>query len=174
MAKRRPDPADAARNCACFNLRKAARAVTQLYEAALAPSGIHATQFSVLTALALVDSAPLSRVADGLVMDRTTLTRNLRPLVRRGWVRIEAGDEDRRERYLSLTRSGRAALDRALPLWQQAQARLHGPCRRRPLGAAAGGPAGPGDDRAGGDRRGRARLIHLAIISAYTPTGDKR
>jgi DNA-binding MarR family transcriptional regulator len=124
MVKRRPDPADAARNCACFNLRKAARAVTQLYEAALAPSGMRATQFSVLTALALVDSAPLSRVADWLVMDRTTLTRNLRPLTRRGWVRIEAG-EDRRERYLSLTRSGRAALDRALPLWQQAQTRLH-------------------------------------------------
>jgi DNA-binding MarR family transcriptional regulator len=124
MAKRRPDPADAARNCACFNLRKAARAVTQLYETALAPSGMRATQFSVLTALALVDSAPLSRVADALVMDRTTLTRNLRPLTRRGWVRIEAG-ADRRERYLSLTRSGRAALDRALPLWQQAQTRLH-------------------------------------------------
>jgi DNA-binding MarR family transcriptional regulator len=124
-ANRHAEPADAARDCACFNLRKAARAVTQLYESALAPSGIHATQFSVLTALALVDSAPLSRVADGLVMDRTTLTRNLRPLVRRGWVRIDAGDEDRRERYLSLTRSGRAALDRALPLWQLAQARLH-------------------------------------------------
>ena len=121
---RHPDPADAARDCACFNLRKAARAVTQLYEAALAPSSIHATQFSVMVALALVDGAPLSRVADGLVMDRTTLTRNLRPLQRRGWVRIEAG-EDRRERNLSLTRSGRAALERALPLWQQAQARLH-------------------------------------------------
>jgi DNA-binding MarR family transcriptional regulator len=124
MIKHRPDPADAARDCACFNLRKAARAVTQLYEAALAPSGIHATQFSVLVALAVVDGAPLSRVADGLVMDRTTLTRNLRPLARRGWVRIEAG-EDRRERSLSLTRSGRAALERALPLWQQVQTRLH-------------------------------------------------
>jgi len=123
MVRRHPDPSDAARDCACFNLRKAARAVTQLYEAALAPSGIRATQFSVLVALALVDAAPLSRVADGLVMDRTTLTRNLRPLARRGWVRIEAG-EDRRERNLSLTRSGRAALDRALPLWQQAQARV--------------------------------------------------
>jgi len=118
-----PTPADAARDCACFNLRKAARAVTQMYEAALAPTGIHATQFSVLVALALADGAPLSRVADALVMDRTTLTRNLRPLARRGWVRIKAG-EDRRERNLSLTRSARAALDRALPLWQQAQARL--------------------------------------------------
>jgi DNA-binding MarR family transcriptional regulator len=121
MSTRLPDPSDAARDCACFNLRKAARAVTQLYEAALAPSGIRATQFSVLVALALVEGAPLSRVAEGLVMDRTTLTRNLRPLERQGWVRIEAG-EDRRERNLSLTRSGRVALERALPLWQQAQA----------------------------------------------------
>jgi DNA-binding MarR family transcriptional regulator len=124
MSKHPPEPAEAARDCACFNLRKAARAVTQLYEAALAPSGMHATQFSVLVALAVADGAPLSRVAEGLVMDRTTLTRNLRPLARRGWVRIEAG-EDRRERNLSLTRSGRAVLERALPLWQQAQARLH-------------------------------------------------
>jgi DNA-binding MarR family transcriptional regulator len=123
MARRRPSPADAARDCACFNLRKAARAVTQLYEAALAPSGMHATQFSVLVALAVADGAPLSRVAEGLVMDRTTLTRNLRPLARRGWVRIEEG-EDRRERNVGLTRSGRVALERALPLWQQAQARL--------------------------------------------------
>jgi DNA-binding MarR family transcriptional regulator len=124
MTRHRPTPADAARDCACFNLRKAARAVTQIYEEALAPSGVHATQFSILVALAVADGAPLSRVAEGLVMDRTTLTRNLRPLARRGWVRIEAG-EDRRAHNLSLTRSGRAALERALPLWQQAQTRLH-------------------------------------------------
>jgi len=123
MTKRHPEPADAARDCACFNLRKAARAVTQMYETALAPSGVHATQFSVLVALAVADGAPLSRVAEALVMDRTTLTRNLRPLERRGWVRSEAG-ADRRERNLGLTRSGRAALERALPLWQQAQADL--------------------------------------------------
>jgi DNA-binding MarR family transcriptional regulator len=117
------NPGDVARSCACFNLRKAARAVTQLYEAVLEPTGLRATQMSVLVALSLAERAPLSRVADGLVMDRTTLTRNLRPLERRGWVRIEPGD-DRRERTLSLTRSGRAALGRAMPLWQQAQARV--------------------------------------------------
>jgi DNA-binding MarR family transcriptional regulator len=118
-----PDPAEVARNCACFNLRKAARAVTQLYEAALEPTGMKATQMSVLVALSLAERAPLNRVAEGLVMDRTTLTRNLRPLERRGWVRIEPG-EDRRERTLSLTRSGRAALEQAMPLWRQAQARM--------------------------------------------------
>src|SRR5262249_6316786 len=141
MPRRHPDPAEAARDCACFNLRKAARAVTQLYDAALAPSGVRATQFSVLVALALADGAPLSRVADALVMDRTTLTRNLRPLARRGWVRIEPG-EDRRERNLSLTRSGRAALERALPLWQQVQARLHE--RRGDPRGDGRGPALPG------------------------------
>jgi len=123
VTRQRPSPADAVRDCACFNLRKAARAVTQLYEEVLAPSGVLATQFSILVALAVADGAPLSRVAEGLVMDRTTLTRNLRPLARRGWVRIEVG-EDRRARTLGLTRSGHAALERALPLWQQAQTRL--------------------------------------------------
>ena len=112
-----------ARSCTCFNLRKAARAVTQLYEAALEPTGLRATQMSVLVALSLAERAPLSRVADALVMDRTTLTRNLRPLQRRGWVRMEPG-EDRRERTLSLTDSGRAVLAAAMPLWRQAQARV--------------------------------------------------
>jgi DNA-binding MarR family transcriptional regulator len=115
--------AEVARGCACFNLRKAARAITQLYDAALAPSGIRATQLSVLVALALGERAPMGRVADALVMDRTTLTRNLRPLERRGWVRIDRG-ADRRERFLSLTPSGRTVLEGALPLWQTAQARV--------------------------------------------------
>jgi DNA-binding MarR family transcriptional regulator len=118
-----PDPAEVARRCACFNLRKAARAVTQLYDAALEPAGLRATQMSVLVALSLAEGAPLSRMADALVMDRTTLTRNLRPLKRRGWVQIEPG-EDRRERTVSLTDSGRNALAAAMPLWQQAQARF--------------------------------------------------
>jgi DNA-binding MarR family transcriptional regulator len=118
-----PDPAGVARSCVCFNLRKAARAVTQLYEAALEPTGLRATQMSVLVALSLAERAPLSRVAGALVMDRTTLSRNLRPLQRRGWVRIEPG-EDRRERTLCLTEEGRAALAAAMPLWQQAQERV--------------------------------------------------
>jgi DNA-binding MarR family transcriptional regulator len=108
-------------DCACFNLRKAARAITQVYDAALEPSGVRVTQLSVLVALALTDAAPLSRLADKLGMDRTTLTRNLRPLQRRGWVRIQRGASDRRERSLSLTRSGRAVLEQAMPLWENVQ-----------------------------------------------------
>lgn len=95
--------------------------MTQHYDAILAPTGLKATQFSVLAVLSVAGRLPLSRAAEHLTMDRTTLTRNLRPLERRGWVRVERG-EDRRERMISLSRAGRAVLDRALPLWDQAQA----------------------------------------------------
>jgi DNA-binding MarR family transcriptional regulator len=113
----------AVRACACFNLRKAARAITQAYDAALAPSGMRATQFSVLQVVGFAEGAPMTRVAQLLGMDRTTLTRNLTPLEKLGWVRSEPGP-DRRERTLELTRSGRAALERAKPLWQAAQDRI--------------------------------------------------
>jgi DNA-binding MarR family transcriptional regulator len=117
------DPSEVGRSCACFNLRKAARAVTQVYEAALEPSGLKATQISLLVALAVRGSLPLTRLAEVLVMDRTTLTRNLMPLKKKGWVAGERGP-DRRERYVALTRAGRATLDRALPLWHAAQSRV--------------------------------------------------
>ncbi|HEX2116964.1 MAG TPA: MarR family winged helix-turn-helix transcriptional regulator [Alphaproteobacteria bacterium] len=117
--------AKAAQDCACFNLRKAARAITQMYDAAIEPSGMRATQFSVLQVISLSDGAPMMRVAQRLGMDRTTLTRNLAPLERLGWVRSEPGP-DRRERTLALTRSGRSALERAKPFWQAAQERIIG------------------------------------------------
>jgi DNA-binding MarR family transcriptional regulator len=120
---RKIDAAELARTCACFNLRKAARAATQLYDAALGPSGLRATQVSVLVALALHERVPLGRLAETLIMDRTTLTRNLRPLEKQGWVAGERGP-DRRERYIVLTRAGRAVLERALPLWHEVQSRV--------------------------------------------------
>jgi DNA-binding MarR family transcriptional regulator len=116
-------PAEAASQCVCFNLRKAARAVTQVYDATLAPSGVRVTQFTVLVALSLSEQLSLSQIAERLVMDRTTLTRNLRPLERDGLVRIERGP-DRRERYMRLTAAGRKRLDRTMPLWRRAQARV--------------------------------------------------
>jgi DNA-binding MarR family transcriptional regulator len=119
----RMDQIRAAQDCACLNLRKAARAITQVYDSAIEPSGMRATQFSVLQTISLSDGAPMMRVARLLGMDRTTLTRNLAPLEREGWVRSEPGP-DRRERTLALTRSGRAALERAKPLWQAAQTKI--------------------------------------------------
>ena len=112
-------PAD----CICFNLRKAARAVTQEYDAALQPSGLKATQFSLLAMAERLGPGPMARLAEELVMDRTTLTRNLRPLEKQGLIRIQPG-EDRRARLVEVTPAGRDALARALPLWQRTQARM--------------------------------------------------
>ncbi|MCP4329044.1 MAG: winged helix-turn-helix transcriptional regulator [Alphaproteobacteria bacterium] len=109
--------------CANFNLRKASRAVTQYYDSVLRPAGLKATQFSLLTVLVVEGPLPLSAFADALVMDRTTLTRNLRPLIDRGLVR-EVGGTDRRQRILDLTESGRRTQAEALPLWRSAQKKV--------------------------------------------------
>ena len=111
------------RGCACFNLRKSARAVTQLYDRILKPSGLRGTQFSLLAAAAMNESMSISNLADALVMERTTLTRNLRPLERQGLVKISRG-EDQRSREVTLTSEGSQRLAAALPLWSQAQDRL--------------------------------------------------
>ena len=104
-------------------LRQAARALTQRYDAAFSVAGIRSTQFSVLVALAQAPSVPLSRLAEALVMDRTTLTRNLAPLLRRGLVE-ESAAEDKRVRSYALTARGQQLLTRALPDWKGAQARM--------------------------------------------------
>ncbi len=109
--------------CTCANLRKAARVVTKVYDAALRPTGLKATQFTMLATLSNLGDLPLTRLAEALVMDRTTLTRNLKPLVRKGFVRIDQ-DEDQRVRRISLTDAGRNSLSEALPNWRKAQSRI--------------------------------------------------
>ncbi len=115
--------AEVAGVCTCFNLRKAARAVTQLFDQVLEPSGLRATQVTLLVAIALASSATVGRLAERLVMDRTTLTRNLAPLAREGLIESASG-KDRRTRTVRLTGRGEAALARALPLWARVQARV--------------------------------------------------
>ena len=115
--------AEVAASCGCGNLRRASRAVTQFYDAKLQPSGLKATQFNLLVAAARVGRVPIGRLAALLVMDRTTLTRNLRPLAAQGLLRIEPGS-DRRSREIEITAQGRRRLARALPLWDQAQTHL--------------------------------------------------
>jgi len=110
-------------NCTCFNLRKAARAVTQAYDDAIRPSGLRATQFSLLATVAEVQPIGIKELAKDLVLDRTTLGRNLQVLVDRGLLEIGEG-EDRRYRPISLTPSGQQAFDLALPLWTQVQTRM--------------------------------------------------
>lgn len=110
-------------SCPCFALRKASRAVTQLFDEALRPVGLHATQFSLLVALRLLDGVRVCDLAAEVVTDATTLSRNLGLLRRRGLVTVAAGG-DRRGRTVHLTVAGHAALNRALPVWEATYRRL--------------------------------------------------
>src|SRR5256884_9168305 len=107
-------------SCACLNVRKAARAITQLFDEVLQPTGLRSTQFPLLVVVARLREAPVTQLSRELVMDRTTLARNLKPLESQGLLTIEAGT-DRRRHLVRLTERGRQALARALPYWEQAQ-----------------------------------------------------
>jgi len=109
--------------CTGSNLRRATRAVSRIYDEALAPAGLRGTQFSLLIALSFFKEAPLLRVAEELGLDRTTLTRNLQPLERAGLVASSPG-KDQRVRLLRLTDAGQRNLQRAYPLWEEAQAKV--------------------------------------------------
>lgn len=113
----------AAEECACFKLRKAARAITRLYEHFLQPCGLKATQFSLVVTLSRTGPITVARLADRMELERTTLTRNLRPLETRSLLEIVPG-EDRRTRVVVLTTAGRQLLSKALPLWRAAQAEM--------------------------------------------------
>lgn len=113
----------AGRACACFNLRRAARAVTQMYDEILRPVGIRSSQLMLLAAVGVEQPASVKTLADVLGMDRTTLSRNLKPLERDGLVRSKPG-KDRRVREVELTEKGDEMLGRALPVWREAQSRL--------------------------------------------------
>lgn len=109
--------------CTSLNLRKAARTVTQFYDDALRGSGLKSTQFSLLAAASLAGTAPISRLAEEMAMDRTTLTRNLKPLEAEGLLQIVAG-ADRRVRNVTVTPEGDALLQKAAPMWRDAQTRM--------------------------------------------------
>jgi DNA-binding MarR family transcriptional regulator len=109
------------RDCVCFALRHAARRMTQHYRRMLRPSGLMGTQFSLLVSLAEAGPLPMTRLAARLGLERTSLTRNLKPLAAKGWVSVDE-DDDRRVRRVRITPSGRAKARAALPLWRKAQA----------------------------------------------------
>jgi len=110
-------------NCACHKARTAARAVTRAYDEALRPVGLRATQLAVLVAVAMDDAISINALAQFMGMDRTTLTRNLRPLEKEGLVTL--GIEGwRRSRALTITKKGRSRLREALPLWSRAEQAL--------------------------------------------------
>jgi DNA-binding MarR family transcriptional regulator len=108
-------------SCNCTALRKATRRVSQLYDAALEPCGLRTTQRAILNHIARAGTPPLGELAEALVMDRGALTHNLKPLERDGLVKIEIDPQDRRNRRIALTASGRARLAESEALWQRAQ-----------------------------------------------------
>ena len=113
--------------CTCLALRRATRRVTQIYDAHMKPLGLRITQFAVLGQLAGTGSPEpglaamsITALARRLGLDRSTLGRNVRPLIKAGLVVMEGG-ADRRAHTLALTDAGHAALDKAIPLWREAQ-----------------------------------------------------
>ena len=107
-------------DCTCFRIRGAARRVTQIYSKHMAPTGLKISQFSLLGFVTAEGPVSIGRLSDLLSTDRTTLTRNLRPLLANGVIeRAEAGDKRRHE--LVATLAGRALFKCALPLWAAAE-----------------------------------------------------
>jgi DNA-binding MarR family transcriptional regulator len=118
--------------CTGAALRKATRRLCQFYDDALRPTGLKLTQYSVLSTLAYAGDPSITDLADRLMMDRTTLTRNLRPLQNAGWVRLGRGG-DARSRAVELTPEGRRVLEAAAPVWRDAELAV-----RERLGADGG------------------------------------
>ena len=112
-----------ARTCACFNFRKASRSVTQFVDQILAPTGLRSTQLVILIAGELSGPSNIARLARELVMDRSTLTRNLRPLLTMGLLRLSMADNGK-HKSVEVTDLGRGALVKAAPYWQRAQCHL--------------------------------------------------
>jgi DNA-binding MarR family transcriptional regulator len=109
--------------CMCASFRRASRTLTQLYDKALRPLGLRATQFTILQALSRTGEISQGELGRILAIDSTTLTRTLRIMVREGWIADRSG-QDRRERLLRLAKDGRHQFNRALPLWEKAQLQL--------------------------------------------------
>jgi DNA-binding MarR family transcriptional regulator len=113
-----------AEDCNCFAVRSAARHVTQFYDQFLAPCGLRTTQFSILSKIRRLGPLTINALAEKMVMDRTTLGRNILPLERDGLIRIEAAASDRRAKELRLTKAGEKRLEAGCRGWAAAQAQF--------------------------------------------------
>ena len=133
--------------CVCVRVRRAARAMTQLYDAALAPVGLTVAQFSLMRTIGRLAEPNIAALAEATGLDRSTLGRNLRLLVAAGFARLEEGS-DRRTRVVGVTRKGKLVIAEALPLWFSVQKQVV--------------------DRLGDDRRDRLYAL-LAELESFGP-----
>ena len=106
--------------CICNNLRRTARLVTNYYDKLLEPTGLRVSQLTILVVLYRFGTQTINEMAEQLELDRTTLSRNLKPLARQGLLTIALGS-DQRTRVVTLTAEGEETLLRVLPLWEQTQ-----------------------------------------------------
>jgi DNA-binding MarR family transcriptional regulator len=116
-----PEWAAVPEECTCLAVRQAARRVTQFYDQHLAPTGLRTTQFSILATLRRLGEKTINELAAEMVMDRTTLGRNVLPLEREGLISIEPGQTNGRSKTVKLTAEGRKRLDEARKRWRAAQ-----------------------------------------------------
>jgi DNA-binding MarR family transcriptional regulator len=123
-----------ATECPGFRVRQASRVLSKLYDDELRPLGLQHSQLPVLTAAAMFgeEGAPMSALAQALVMDPTTLSRNVRPLEKAGLLRVARSPKDRRARVLFLTVAGERALESVFPAWERVLKRVS-----KKLGASA-------------------------------------
>jgi DNA-binding MarR family transcriptional regulator len=112
----------------CGSLRRAARALTQVYQDQLRPFGLRSSQFTILQVISRTGELTQGRLGEILAMDSTSLTRTIAVMLRQGWLTQRRG-EDRRERWIGMSRAGEKKLNDALPAWEKVQRRL-----RRQLG----------------------------------------
>jgi DNA-binding MarR family transcriptional regulator len=138
-------------DCNCFVVRSAARHVTQLYDRFLGPVGLHVTQFSILTKLKRLGPMTINALAKEMVMDRTTLGRNVLPLERDGLIKIEASAADGRAKELHLTKTGEKRLLAGREAWALAQGRF--------------------EDRFGAKRAADFRAMLRAVVASDFATG---
>lgn len=110
--------------CMCASVRRASRVLTQIYDEAMRPLGLRSTQFSILQALSQTGSILQGDLAEFLALDNTALTRTVQLLRKREWVKVVKG-KDRRERWLSLSKSGEAELARMRPAWEAVQREVY-------------------------------------------------
>lgn len=110
--------------CTCANLRKTTRSITQFYDRSLQPTGLRSTQYSLLINISLHGNISVGELGTRLLMDQTTVTRNIEILRRHGYIRIVKEENDARKKAISITEEGEKKLEEAVPLWEKAQAHI--------------------------------------------------
>lgn len=111
-------------DCYCTQFRRTSGALTKIYDEALDPVGLRITQFSLLRSLSRIGVATITQLAEESALDLTTISRNVKLLIERGWVDVLPGEKDKREKRLNLNENGRAAVKNAMPQFRKAQGRI--------------------------------------------------